>query len=72
MRLSWGLFDLIMRGGITVWILILVSVLSVGVIISLAVELFPAASDVVVFVLLAAVLLVRPRGLFGVEGLLSR
>ena len=46
--------------------------LSVGVIISLAVEFFPAASDVIVFVLLAAVLLVRPRGLFGVEGLLSR
>jgi branched-chain amino acid transport system permease protein len=50
----------------------LVGGLSVGVIISLAVEFFPAASDVVVFVLLAAVLLVRPRGLFGVEGLLSR
>ncbi len=50
----------------------LVGGLSVGVIISLVVELFPAASDVVVFVLLAAVLLVRPRGLFGIEGLLSR
>jgi branched-chain amino acid transport system permease protein len=50
----------------------LIGGLSVGVIISLAVEFFPAASDVVVFVLLALVLLVRPRGLFGVEGLLSR
>jgi branched-subunit amino acid ABC-type transport system permease component len=36
------------------------------------VEVFAAASDVVVFALLAAVLLVRPRGLFGIEGLLSR
>ena len=50
----------------------LVGGLSVGVIISLTVEVFPAASDVVVFALLAAVLLVRPRGLFGIEGLLSR
>lgn len=50
----------------------LVGGLSVGVIVSLAVEFFPAASEVVVFVLLALVLLVRPRGLFGVEGLLSK
>jgi branched-chain amino acid transport system permease protein len=50
----------------------LIGGLSVGIIISLAVEFFPAGSDVVVFMLLAAVLLVRPRGLFGVEGLLSR
>jgi branched-chain amino acid transport system permease protein len=50
----------------------LIGGLSVGVIISLAVEFFPAGSDVVVFMLLALVLLVRPRGLFGVEGLLSR
>ena len=50
----------------------LIGGLSVGVIISLAVEFFPAASDVVVFMLLALVLLVRPRGLFGIEGLLSR
>jgi branched-chain amino acid transport system permease protein len=50
----------------------LVGGISVGVIIGLTVELFAPASDVIVFVLLAAVLLVRPRGLFGVEGLLSR
>ena len=50
----------------------LIGGLSVGIIISLAVEFFPAGSDVVVFMLLAVVLLVRPRGLFGVEGLLSR
>jgi branched-subunit amino acid ABC-type transport system permease component len=36
------------------------------------VEVFAAASDVVVFVLLAGVLLLRPRGLFGIEGLLSK
>jgi branched-chain amino acid transport system permease protein len=50
----------------------LIGGVAVGVIISLTVEVFAAGSDVVVFVLLAAVLLVRPRGLFGVEGLLSR
>jgi branched-chain amino acid transport system permease protein len=50
----------------------LVGGISVGVIIGLTVELFAPASDVIVFVLLAAVLLVRPRGLFGIEGLLSR
>lgn len=46
--------------------------LAVGVIVSLTVEVFSAASDVIVFVLLALVLLVRPRGLFGIEGLLER
>lgn len=50
----------------------LISGISVGVIIGLTVEIFAPASDVIVFVLLAAVLLVRPRGLFGIEGLLSR
>ena len=50
----------------------LIGGISVGVIIGLTVELFAPASDVIVFVLLAAVLLVRPRGLFGIEGLLSR
>lgn len=45
---------------------------AVGVIVSLTVEVFSAASDVIVFVLLALVLLLRPRGLFGIEGLLER
>jgi branched-chain amino acid transport system permease protein len=50
----------------------LIGGLSVGILVSLTVEVFAPASDVIVFVLLAAVLLVRPRGLFGIEGLLSR
>lgn len=45
---------------------------AVGIITSLTVEIFSAASDVIVFVLLALVLLVRQRGLFGIEGLLER
>jgi branched-chain amino acid transport system permease protein len=32
---------------------------------------FPAASEAVMYVLMAVVLLVRPRGLFGEEGLLT-
>lgn len=46
--------------------------LAVGVVISLSVEIFSAMSDVIVFVLLAIVLLLRPRGLFGIEGLLEQ
>lgn len=45
---------------------------AVGILTSLTVEVFSAASDVIVFVLLALVLLVRQRGLFGIEGLLER
>jgi branched-chain amino acid transport system permease protein len=32
---------------------------------------YPVASDVVIYIIMAVVLLVRPRGLFGQEGLLE-
>jgi branched-chain amino acid transport system permease protein len=32
---------------------------------------FPAASEAVIYVLMAVVLLIRPRGLFGEEGIMS-
>jgi branched-chain amino acid transport system permease protein len=32
---------------------------------------FPAASEAVIYVMMAVVLLVRPRGLFGEEGMMS-
>jgi len=45
--------------------------LVVGVTVSFTVEVFSAASEVIVFVLMAIVLLVRPRGIAGIEGLLE-
>jgi branched-chain amino acid transport system permease protein len=45
--------------------------LLVGVVQSFTVEIFSAASEVIVFVLMAIVLLVRPRGIAGIEGLLE-
>ena len=45
--------------------------LLVGVVVSFTVEIFSAASEVIVFVLMAIVLLVRPRGIAGIEGLLE-
>jgi branched-chain amino acid transport system permease protein len=43
--------------------------LLVGLAISITTLYLPAASEVVMYVLMAAVLLVRPRGLFGEEGI---
>jgi branched-chain amino acid transport system permease protein len=45
--------------------------LLVGVTVSFTVEIFSAASDVIVFILMAVVLLVRPRGIAGIEGLME-
>jgi branched-subunit amino acid ABC-type transport system permease component len=45
--------------------------LLVGVVQSFTVEIFSAASEVIVFILMAIVLLVRPRGIAGIEGLLE-
>jgi len=39
--------------------------LLVGIVTALAVQFFPQASGVAMYVLMAVVLLVRPRGLFG-------
>jgi branched-chain amino acid transport system permease protein len=43
--------------------------LLVGVAISMTTLFFPAASEVAMYILMALVLLVRPRGLFGEEGI---
>jgi branched-chain amino acid transport system permease protein len=41
----------------------------IGLATSLMTQFFPAASEVVIYVLMAVVLTIRPRGLFGEEGL---
>ena len=43
--------------------------LLIGMTISLMTLFFPAASDVSMYVIMAVILLIRPRGLFGEEGL---
>jgi branched-chain amino acid transport system permease protein len=43
--------------------------LLVGLAISITTLYLPAASEVVMYVLMAVVLLIRPRGLFGEEGI---
>ena len=49
----------------------LVGGLLIGVASGLTTVFFPSASEAVMYVLMALVLLVRPRGLFGEEGLMS-
>jgi branched-chain amino acid transport system permease protein len=65
-------FVVVIIGGMGSFWGALVGGIAVGVITSLTVEVFSAASDVIVFVLLALVLLIRARGLFGIEGLLEK
>jgi branched-chain amino acid transport system permease protein len=65
-------FVVVILGGMGSFWGALVGGVAVGVVVSLTVEVFSAASDVIVFVLLALGLLLRPRGLFGIEGLLER
>jgi branched-chain amino acid transport system permease protein len=43
--------------------------LLVGLAISITTLYLPAASEVIMYVLMAVVLLIRPRGLFGEEGI---
>ena len=43
--------------------------LTIGVAAALTAVVWPAASDVVVYVIMAIVLLVRPRGFLGEEGM---
>ena len=45
--------------------------LLIGVTAALTAAVYPAASEVVIFVMLVLVLLIRPRGLMGEEGMLS-
>jgi branched-chain amino acid transport system permease protein len=45
--------------------------LLIGVASGLTAVFFPAASEAVIYVMMAVVLLLRPRGLFGEEGMMS-
>src|SRR5580700_6673217 len=45
--------------------------LLIGLASGLAAVFFPAASEAVIYVMMAVVLLIRPRGLFGEEGMMS-
>ena len=49
----------------------LVGGLLIGVASGLTAVFFPAASEAVIYVMMAVVLLIRPRGLFGEEGMMS-
>ena len=49
----------------------LVGGLLIGVASGLTAVFLPAASEAVIYVLMAVVLLLRPRGLFGEEGMMS-
>ena len=45
--------------------------LLIGVASGLTAVFYPAASEAVIYIMMAVVLLLRPRGLFGEEGMLS-
>jgi branched-chain amino acid transport system permease protein len=45
--------------------------LLIGVAAGLTAVFLPAASEAVIYVMMAVVLLIRPRGLFGEEGMMS-
>src|SRR6202044_260640 len=49
----------------------LIGGLLIGVASGLTAVFFPAASEAVIYIMLAVVLLIRPRGLFGEEGMMS-
>ena len=45
--------------------------LLIGIATGVTTVFFPAASEAIMYVMMAAVLLVRPRGLFGEEGMMT-
>jgi branched-chain amino acid transport system permease protein len=49
----------------------LVGGLLIGVASGLTAVFYPAASEAVIYIMMAVVLLLRPRGLFGEEGMMS-
>jgi branched-chain amino acid transport system permease protein len=49
----------------------LIGGLLIGVAAGITSVFFPAASEAVIYIMMAVVLLVRPRGLFGEEGIMS-
>jgi branched-chain amino acid transport system permease protein len=64
-------FVAIIVGGVGSLAGTLVGGLLIGVASGVTAVFFPAASEAVIYVLMAVVLLVRPRGLFGEEGMLT-
>ena len=64
-------FVAIIVGGVGSLAGTLVGGLLIGVASGITAVFFPAASEAVIYVLMAVVLLVRPRGLFGEEGMLT-
>jgi len=64
-------FIAIIVGGVGSLTGTLVGGLLIGVASGVTAVFFPAASEAIMYVLLAVVLLVRPRGLFGEEGMLT-
>jgi len=64
-------FIAIIVGGVGSLTGTLVGGLLIGVASGVTAVFFPAASEAIMYVLMAAVLMVRPRGLFGEEGMLT-
>lgn len=64
-------FIAIIVGGVGSLTGTLVGGLLIGVAAGLTAVFFPSASDAVMYVIMAVVLLVRPRGLFGEEGMMT-
>jgi len=64
-------FIAIIVGGVGSLTGTLIGGLLIGVASGLTAVIYPAASEAVIYVLMAVVLLIRPRGLFGEEGMLT-
>ncbi|HKJ94707.1 MAG TPA: branched-chain amino acid ABC transporter permease, partial [Gammaproteobacteria bacterium] len=64
-------FVAIIVGGVGSLLGSLVGGIIIGVAAGLVTTYYPAASDVVIYLIMALVLIVRPRGLLGQEGLLE-
>jgi len=62
-------FVTVIIGGMGSLVGSIVGGLLIGVVFSMVTLYFPAANEVSMYLLMALVLLVRPRGLFGEEGL---
>jgi branched-chain amino acid transport system permease protein len=64
-------FIAIIVGGVGSLTGTLVGGLIIGVAAAITTVFFPTASEAVIYVIMAVVLLLRPRGLMGEEGMLS-
>jgi branched-chain amino acid transport system permease protein len=64
-------FVAIIVGGVGSLLGSLLGGIIIGVAAGITTTYWPAASDVVIYAIMAVVLIVRPRGLFGQEGLLE-